>query len=276
MVQGDLFSRGYKLAERNMSKTALAGISQTYEYLKAKCDGDIDQVQVTTVFQNTEAGRKIYALFERRNQIASLDDGEFADACVQVYLCANNQTDLAKKDRNKLYTLNTYEQCQRIVQTIHQSIVVRSELLNSLEDTNYGDDLFANRKQDDAPYDLLYDIERIGNILYSHNDPATEIQFYDLRPVASYQQDSPLIEKDYETKIPTPTQQNPFAQLPLTNGVTPVIPDLSYQQQLDTRNQAFRPSDSNSVQGRSDQGFPSPQPVGGQSQSLTNPTQIQG
>jgi hypothetical protein len=236
-----------------MSKTATQGIQQSYNYLKEKCDGDISQSQVTTVFQNTEAGRKLYALLERRNMIASLNDGEFADACVQVYLCANKQTALGKKDRERLYTLNTYEQCQRIVQTIHQSIVVRADALNSLEDTNYGDDLFANRKQDDAPYDLLYDIERLGNILYNHNDPATEIQFYDLRPVENYKNDTPLLEKDYETKIPTPTTQNPLAHLPASNGVVPSIPDISYQEALDTRNQIFKPGDSQSVQGRSDQ-----------------------
>jgi len=185
-------------------------------------------------------------LLERRNIIASISDGDFADACVQVFVCANNQVELTKKEREKLYTLDTYEQ-------FYQSIAVRSDALNTLEDPNYGDDLFANKKQDDAPYDLLYDIERIGNILYSHNDPATEIQFYDLRPIDSYKQASPLIEKDYETKIPTQTPNNNLAQLPLTNGVTPVVPDLSYKEQLDTRNQSFHPSDSKSAQDRLDQ-----------------------
>jgi hypothetical protein len=275
LVQGDLFSRGYKLAERNMSKTAVEWIQQVHRYLSAQCNGEIGLWQVTTVFQNTDAGRKLYALLECRNQVASLNDWEFAEACVQVYLCANADQELSKKDIRRLYTLQTYEQCQNIVQTIYQSIHVRSTSLTTLEDTNYGDDIFANRKEDDAPYDLLYDIERIGNILYGHNDPATEIHFYDLRPVSSYQQDSPLLEKDYETKMPESSSENQFAQLPPTNGVAPSTPELSYQQSLDTRNQQFQPSDSKSVQWRTDQWFPTPKLAGWQNQSLTNPVTIQ-
>ena len=271
LIQGDIYSRSYKISERNMSKSHLDAITATYDYLKNTCDGDINISQVTQVFQNTPIWRELLAFLERKDLLASLDDEYFADACVQVFLCANKNTKLTTQDRKRLYTLNTYEQCQRIVQSIHQDIAIRSENFLALEDTNYGDDLFANRKEDDAPYDLLYDIEAIGNILYTHNDPATEIQFYDLRPLTSYQRNEPLTAEHLEDSIPQPTSENPIAHLPPTNGVTPAVPDLSYLQELNTRNQQFKPSDSQSAQGRWDQWFPTPLPFWNENIDLSSP-----
>lgn len=111
--------------------------------------------QITQVFQHTSSGRKLYELTTSKNQTASLEDGKFADACVEIYLCVNKQTKLTVRERQRFYTLNVYEQCQRTVETIYRESQVRLAAYASLEDINYGDDIFVNGTLDDAPFDLL-------------------------------------------------------------------------------------------------------------------------
>jgi hypothetical protein len=154
------------------------------------------------------------------------------------------ETKTTIKDRQKFYTLNTYEQCQRVVEGVYQGIAVRGDVLRSMENANYGDDLFANGREDDAPYDILTDIQKIGDIMYGHNDPATEIHFYDVRPLNSYKRADPLLEADYKQEIPKPTPQNPLKHLPGSNGVSPSFPEVSYEDYINTKNQAFKGSDA--------------------------------
>jgi hypothetical protein len=67
-----------------------------------------------------------------------------------------------------------------------------------MENLNYGDEIFANGDSEDAPYDLLLDVEEIADILFAHNDDPSEIRFYNMQPFDDYYKNDPDDTEEYE------------------------------------------------------------------------------
>lgn len=257
LTEGNLYNRGYALAQRNKSKSALDALSHVKTYLDTSCEGAVSLSQITQVFQYTDSGRKLYELTTSKNQTASLDDDTFADACVEVYLCVNKQSKLSVREKQRFYTLNTYEQCQRTIETIYRESQIRSFAYASLEDVNYGDDIFTNWDVDDAPFDLLYLTQEIGNTTFFDNNAFSSYQYYDTKPLSSYQQPDPtkIIEKDFS--LPEKNPANPYAHLPATKNIFPEIPKNANPSIL-KQEQTFNPTLTLWSQARDQQKFPTP------------------
>lgn len=50
--------------------------------------------------------------------------------------------------------------------------------MTSLASTNVGNDIYYNGTLDDSPYDILVDIQNIGDVLFSNNEQTDNIIFY--------------------------------------------------------------------------------------------------
>ena len=50
--------------------------------------------------------------------------------------------------------------------------------MQTFNQDNYGEDMFINGSTDDSNYDLIIDIDRIGNLLFNSFKAPTETLFY--------------------------------------------------------------------------------------------------
>ncbi len=98
----------------------------------------------------------------------------------------------------------------------------RASSLETMKNINYGDEFLVNGNPDDGPYDLLLDIQAIGDILFTHNDGPSEIHFYDMEQVGTYVTNDPDELTTFETNDPE-EKDNP-GRRPVTNGITPSVP----------------------------------------------------
>ena len=95
----------------------------------------------------------------------------------------------------------------------------------SLDDLNYGDELFADRNLENSPFDLLQDTDDIADILFSHNEDAVEISYYNLSSLVESALDDPSDIESYETVPPTNDPDDDTDNLPPTNGKPHNDPD---------------------------------------------------
>jgi hypothetical protein len=63
---------------------------------------------------------------------------------------------------------------------LYQQFSQNKNNLQSFNQNNFGDDLFWNGSLDDSDYDLMIDINNIGDLFFQSFKPVTEIVFYSL------------------------------------------------------------------------------------------------
>jgi hypothetical protein len=134
----------------------------------------------------------------------------------------------AEQKRVIQYTNQARSDCQRIVEDGYEMMSVSVSTISAMKDINYGDDMLINAKRDDGPFDLLQDIEQIGNLLFAHNDPPTEIHFYDVQTPSSYVDNDPDVITPYATEVPNADEDDPIRRIPATNGIDPDFPRSIY------------------------------------------------
>ncbi len=61
--------------------------------------------------------------------------------------------------------------------------------LETVDQDNYGADLFWNGSLEDSSFDLLYDIQKVGKLLFEQFSPSPQILFYRLPTFSSFTQD---------------------------------------------------------------------------------------
>ena len=89
-------------------------------------------------------------------------------SCVRIAQCVkgagatgNSATHLTDN-----YTQETYPLCRQTIQTAFTNTINIISRQNTLDNANHGDDMFFNGTLDDSPFDLLLDIQLIGDILF--------------------------------------------------------------------------------------------------------------
>ena len=150
----------------------------------------------------------------------------FGDSCVEVVRCylreEYGQVAGDTKDylESLVYNTTVYEACTSVVENTYKDMRLKLSSLATLQDINYGDDMFINADEEDSPYDLLIDVEVIGNVLFAHNDPASEIHAYSILPWETYVDNDPTLVTPYNAEPPT---GNNLEVLPPSNGYDPQI-----------------------------------------------------
>ena len=107
-------------------------------------------------------------------------------SCVRIVQCAKGVT--AATDVKALtdsYTQGTYPLCRQIISDAYSNTLSIISRQNTLDAANHGDDIFYNGTLDDSPYDLLKDMQLIGDVLFKSNTPAPQVILYNYPNVSS-------------------------------------------------------------------------------------------
>lgn len=230
IVNGDIYTYAYAMAQAQVAHPALQALDLTYQSIANRCGGeDIALSDITTVFSRISAGLNLRYLLEAKRIVWTIQDYPFNDSCKAVYKCYY-RTYLEEQlwddfDAWDQFTDEVNTTCRNVVDELFMIMYERTRTLESMKNLNYGDELLANAKQDDGPFDLLADVEAIWNILFSHNDPPAEIHFYTVEPLDGYVSNDP----DKLTPYPlrNPEDEERLDRLPPTAWRSPTIPQDS-------------------------------------------------
>lgn len=228
LVDGDLYEHAHSMAEYQIAYPASAALDLTIEYLAERCEDRyrLYAADVVNVFAATQPGERLRDLLQARNSLDIGEQFEFDKSCTEVVKCYFRDDFTARwidaATRNA-YTHTTYNTCTTLVSDVFSTMLQRTSGLSSLRNINYGDDLFLNANPKDSFYDLLTDVEHIADLLFIHNDPASEIHFYEGVPTEEYVDNDPDDITEYD--LQDPAELDRMDRLPRTNGVTRAVPE---------------------------------------------------
>ncbi|MFZ2912184.1 MAG: hypothetical protein WAZ75_03810 [Candidatus Absconditicoccaceae bacterium] len=75
--------------------------------------------------------------------------------------------------------------CATKANDIYSQMYINGDSIASFDQINFGDDMFRNGKLDDADYDLLYDIDVIGKILFESSKTPPQVLYYQFPDINS-------------------------------------------------------------------------------------------
>lgn len=221
LVKWGMYDHAYKHAEMTKVVPVREAMDGAYAYISSSCDGQLALDDFMMVFEETSYGKELNQYLERRDILAPAwleDDDAYEDACVAVAKCFGDEKTVA------WYTYETRSLCDTFVEETYAYIHQRMERLHTMNHSNQNDEILANAKATDGPFDLLDDMERIGKLLFTKSDVAPEIHYFAVEPLWSFVDDDPLQTTAYITQPPHRDKDDPRRRFPCTNGVCPDSP----------------------------------------------------
>jgi len=231
----DIYERAYDLAQLRVAGPAVRAVEATAEYLTDRCEEvDLKIQDVANILSHTDPGSLLLTSMDAADMFGvDVELGKFDDSCLKVLGCYYyDYLQSQNIDIKDLALSNTSaDTCMGIVVDRFWIEQLKMTTIESLRDSNFGDELFANWEPTDAPYDLLVDIEQIWDLLFTHNDDPAEIHFYKMLPWSEYIDNDPNALTPYETEQPGWDQDDrtkrrvPSAGIPLQ---FPELPEWTY------------------------------------------------
>ena len=180
----NIYSQSYELAQQSFTATSTQAISaMTAEFNnKYQCNMNVNEIGVI-LSSIPEIRNEIQAALSSVTQnISFTEKVSFAGACIRMASCIEWKYDVWTE--TKLATKTTYltddgfNNCKNYATVAYnlQSSVLSSVI--SLATTTVWNDIYYNGTLDDSPYDLLVDIQRIGDVLFATNEKTDKVLFY--------------------------------------------------------------------------------------------------
>lgn len=180
----NIYSQSYELAQQSFTATSTQAISaMTAEFNnKYQCNMNVNEIGVI-LSSIPEIRNEIQAALSSVTQnISFTEKVSFAGACIRMASCIEwkydvwTETKLAKK--TDYLTDDGFNNCKNYATVAYnlQSSVLSSVI--SLATTTVWNDIYYNGTLDDSPYDLLVDIQRIGDVLFASNEKTDKVLFY--------------------------------------------------------------------------------------------------
>jgi hypothetical protein len=229
-LNGNLYEKAHAMAELQLVHPALQALDLTYEVIADRCNEEnIFARDITNVFAQSNAGQQFRMMLDAREMVSTVKDAWFDKSCLAVYACYNKDELTAQwvDISNIKLSDQVYRSCTTTVDDLFMVMYHRASSLESMKNVNYGDEFLVNGDPDDGPYDLLLDIQAIGDILFTHNDGPSVIHFYDMDQVWTYGTNDPERITSFETNDPKEKERT--ERRPVTSGVTPSVPQEAQQ-----------------------------------------------
>ncbi len=228
--EGDIYNRAYSLAQLRVAGPAVRAVEATTEYITDRCEEvDVTIQDVANILSHTNPGSLLLTTMDASDMFGDeVELGEFDDSCLKVLGCY--YYDYLKSQNIDIKDLvlsnNSADTCMGIVVDRFGIEQLRMTTIESLRDSNFGDELFANGEPTDAPYDLLVDVEQIWDLLFTHNDDPAEIHFYSMLPRSEYVDNDPSAVTPYETEQPGRDQDDRTKRRVPSIGIPLQLPEL--------------------------------------------------
>jgi hypothetical protein len=182
----NIYSSSYKLVQQEFSTTVLSTVRAMAGEINGKYNCNMTLNDIWNILAPiTEINNDIqWALAVINENTSPEDNASFASSCIKLIQCmwgtkeisANTSSITAKAGAN-LQDL-WFQTCKTYATEVYNA---KSRILAptiSLSSTVQWNDLFYNGEANDAPYDLLLDIQRIGDVLFSDNQQTDKTLFF--------------------------------------------------------------------------------------------------
>lgn len=176
---GNIYDMAYKVAKHQ----SLEGISLTFtsvaENINSQYNCSISAKDVSTVIASDAAlNTSLAGLLG--TTILDLDASSIVQSCVKIAQCVKGKSDAqSATELENAYTQEVYPLCRQTVSNQFTSTLPLALKQNTLDSANHGDDMFYNGTLDDSPFDLLVDMQKIGDLLFVSNTEAPQVTLYD-------------------------------------------------------------------------------------------------
>jgi hypothetical protein len=226
IIEGNLYEKAYSMAQLQMAEPALKALDLTYNVIKDRCWWqNIQARDITAIFARSHFWKQFRMMLDARDMTSSVQDGDFIPSCMAVYTCYNKEV-LENKWavlKDLKYSDEAFWSCTNTVNDIFSVMYQRTSVLNTIKNMNYWDDFLMNANAEDWPFDLMLDVQLIGDILFTQNDWPSQVSFYDSQPTVSYVNNDPKVLSWFASI--DPTTQKRLDRLPVTNSISPSVPE---------------------------------------------------
>lgn len=175
----------YMRAREFVSKNQVGSFSSTFDQVAVGLNKlytcNIRSSQVIDILYSDATIRATFAQLSKDQRAFAERPGQFLDACRVLIKCINSTSSQSQQ----LISVDTavgLDICRNAV--LKRYANVRSQLImqQSFENSKW-DEIFANGSLDDSSFDLMVDIQEIGNLFFTSNKPAQEVLFFKMPQV---------------------------------------------------------------------------------------------
>jgi|GEM_PF-6358549 len=175
---GNVYDNAYKLARKNALGSISEAFSSVAENLNAQYECSLTPSDVSNIVASDPIMNASFAGFAGKAAF-SVDNEALVRSCIRVAQCAKRQEPSSASQLAEAYTQETYPLCRQVVQQAYNNTISITVKQQTLDAANHGDDIFYNGSLDDSPYDLLLDMQLIGDVLFKSNTAAPQVILYD-------------------------------------------------------------------------------------------------
>lgn len=173
---GNIYDVSYALVQKAALKDATTAFTSISKNLNSQYKCSLTATDIANITVTNSALNAALAGLATKSAFAVSGDAA-VKSCIKVAQCVKKGDDNTDTPEN--YNQETYPTCTNTIQQAFTETIEIIEKQNRLDAANHGDDIFYNGKLDDSPFDLLADIQRIGDVLFEKNEKAPEITLYD-------------------------------------------------------------------------------------------------
>lgn len=175
--EGNIYDVAYKMARKNSLKNHLDTFSGVAQNINSQYGCSIEAKDVANIAStDPQLSAKFAGATEKK--AFSISGEAVVKSCTAIALCVQPDEN-NKSSTEETYTQERYALCRNTIYNAFDNSFDISAKLNTLDAVNNKDDIFFNGTLDDSPFDLLLDIQKIGDILFKSNEKAPETSFYD-------------------------------------------------------------------------------------------------
>lgn len=183
VVVPDMFSRAYQVAQENDMVTFFETIDYTSNYINRQysCDTEFSDIVNILRYTNTEFQEKTQQIIVQdpsQTNVRTPQRNEMVRSCMKISACKAGVL-----PQNFVDSVAARTQCQDLIQNSYSYVSANAGFLHTFDQDNFGEEYFQNGSLDDSEYDLLIDIQTIGDIMFESNKQTEELIFYRLPKV---------------------------------------------------------------------------------------------
>ncbi len=183
----NIYTQSYTLAQKSFTSTTTQSINAMVSEFNYKYSCNMDVADMGSLLGSIDEIRNQIqaALSVVSSQTSFYEQSSFAWACTKMMSCmqrkpvkAGNIIDSVSTTKWTYLTDEAFQECKRYTAVAYnlQSSVLWNVI--NLASTNLWNDMYYNGTLDDSPYDLLIDIQNIGDVLFAWNEQTAKTLFY--------------------------------------------------------------------------------------------------
>jgi hypothetical protein len=183
----DIYSSSYKLAQKEFLGSTSQALSNMTNDLNSTYSCNLSIWDTTSILLTIDSTRNdILAMVNAvQQELTSQNTETLISSCTKLINCATKWW-VAKKDlydydkqQKQSYLSNEwFVNCKNYATTAYTRNLSTIKTSITLASTNAWSEIYANGTLDDSPYDLLIDIQNIGDILFANNQQTEKTIFY--------------------------------------------------------------------------------------------------